>query len=279
MCSRSLALLGGIGFLLTSCGACEPKGRLEPTVVVSLTKDEESPAPVPTVVKHRPAIPDDARCKSKGQRFVRRPAASNEAAKVVRSDFCMGATEVTVSEYKTCVDGGACTPPEPPSPRGKFPGCNWGVAGRENHPVNCVTYAQASEFCRWAGARLPTWAEWHWVVVGEKARRFPWGDTPPSDQLCWSGVSTRNSTCEVASSRGDEVDGIYDLMGNVAEWTASPEYEPGYDGVILKYTVGTTWNFDIATLVGAGVENSVDVSRAWEGYGFRCVSGATSGTE
>lgn len=81
-----------------------------------------------------------------------------------------------------------------------------------------VTRDEASTYCRWAGARLPTMAEW---LHDARAlcRRFPWGDQPDirKSNCLWheSGRAIRPP----AVFPDDVVHGIYDLHGNVAEWT------------------------------------------------------------
>ncbi|MFW5739287.1 MAG: formylglycine-generating enzyme family protein, partial [Myxococcota bacterium] len=70
------------------------------------------------------------------------------------SEYWVDRTEVTTARYRKCVDGGACTA----SPRQRH--CNLHASDRGSHPINCVDWAQADTYCRWAGARLPTEAEW-----------------------------------------------------------------------------------------------------------------------
>lgn len=70
--------------------------------------------------------------------------------------FWIDQTEVTVADYADCLNDGACSEPNTGG------SCNWTVAGRANHPVNCVDWFQAEEYCAWAGGgtkRLPTEAE------------------------------------------------------------------------------------------------------------------------
>src|SRR3569832_758584 len=77
-------------------------------------------------------------------------------------------TEVTVDAYRACVASGACSEPVTGG------ACNWDVADRGNHPVNCVTWHQAMPYCSWAGERLPTEEEWDTAARGAERRAFPW---------------------------------------------------------------------------------------------------------
>ncbi len=103
--------------------------------------------------------------------------------------FQIDRTEVTVSAYDACVKAGACTP----AATGPF--CNGAQPERANHPVNCVNWNQSTAYCAWAGKRLPATAEWEYAARGPEARRWPWGQTPPGQQMCWNG----QSTCPVGS--------------------------------------------------------------------------------
>jgi formylglycine-generating enzyme required for sulfatase activity/transposase-like protein len=175
--------------------------------------------------------------------------------------FCMARAEVTVAEYERCRARGACSPiardgdlPEArlsPALREHAKQvyanqCNAGQVGRERHPVNCVAHGQASAYCAATGGRLPTEAEWDLAARGSEGRRYPWGDAPPGptrlnacgseckswysdaqlesvfDGVMYEGDDGFTGTAPVASyPAGATRDGIYDLFGNVAEWTAT----------------------------------------------------------
>jgi gamma-glutamyl hercynylcysteine S-oxide synthase len=97
------------------------------------------------------------------------------------------------------------------------------------HPVVGVCWYEAAAYARWAGKRLPTDAEWvkagSWSVnlsgQGISQRRFPWGDAMERSRAnLWGSVS--GSTVPVDQyAEGASVGGIYQLIGNVWEWTAS----------------------------------------------------------
>jgi formylglycine-generating enzyme required for sulfatase activity len=136
--------------------------------------------------------------------------------------FSIDRTEVTVTQYAQCVDAGVCTPPRGLTTyEGAF--CTWSNRrALPAHPVNCVDWHQASQFCQWSGKRLPIEEEWEYAARGGDFRKYPWGnDDPQRGSLCWDrGGSTY--TCPVASVPTDVgPSGVYDLAGNVEEWTAS----------------------------------------------------------
>lgn len=136
------------------------------------------------------------------------------------SSFFIDRFEVTAAQYRECVDDGVCQPTM------NSPDCNL-AAGRLDHPINCVTHAQATSYCGWRGLRLPTEAEWERAARGDELIKYPWGDQAPDCSLA-AVDECGSSSVPVGSKRnGDSPFGIADMTGNVSEWV-SDFYDAGY---------------------------------------------------
>ncbi len=147
--------------------------------------------------------------------------------------FSIDRTEVRSIEYERCVQEGKC------KPAGEGVHCNRNKLDRGEHPINCVTHSDASAFCKWAGKRLPSEAEWARAARGEQGRVYPWGNEwPPAEgagnfadsdgaelNTNWAQIEGYSDghalTAPVASfTRYPSPGGMLDAAGNVAEWTA-----------------------------------------------------------
>jgi Cys-rich repeat protein len=138
--------------------------------------------------------------------------------------FYLAVHEVTVEQYAACVKVGQCATPDTSG------GCTWGKPGQQQHPVTCVTWAAADGYCKWAGGRLPTEAEWERAARGGlEGKKFPWGDEAPT---CTPGQKNtavhnngsdgcgKNATWAVGTGSLPNGYGLYDMAGNVWEWAA-----------------------------------------------------------
>jgi serine/threonine-protein kinase len=146
--------------------------------------------------------------------------------------FYLDRQEVTVRRFAECTLARACinrrlqgpTVEAPELPRSAS--CNWHQVGREDHPMNCVSFAQAESYCRWRSARLPSEAEWVRAARGDDARRLPWGNEPAScDRTVMAdadGEGCGRGTSWTAGTRPEDVSafGALDLGGNLREWVA-----------------------------------------------------------
>ena len=148
-------------------------------------------------------------------------------------EFSVDVYEATVEIYAACVEADECS-----EPVSQTEDCNWDEQGRDDHPVNCVDWYQARDFCLWLGRRLCTEAEWEKAARGTDGRKYPWGNEPATcehaifnegDEAGGPGCGT-GSTWPVGSRpAGASPYGALDMLGNVWEWVED-DWHDTYDG-------------------------------------------------
>jgi formylglycine-generating enzyme required for sulfatase activity len=128
------------------------------------------------------------------------------------ASFAMDVTEVTTVAYTACVRAGRCSATE------TVKSCNYGHSDKDNHPINCVDWDQATAYCASVGKRLPTEEEWEYAARGPDATKYSWGDDESGTRACWNRAT--EGTCQVGKYPPGAF-GLKDMNGNVWEWVAS----------------------------------------------------------
>ncbi|MEI7893990.1 MAG: SUMF1/EgtB/PvdO family nonheme iron enzyme, partial [Myxococcales bacterium] len=306
------------------CVATRDKTVKQPTLTSTSATASVSTKPVPTVDPQE----DLARLEREklvGE-MVRLPAGTvhlgfngGEADERPEHDvspapFSLDQHEVTGEAWRLCEKEKGCpaAPTEVASPTlteqekkfGQF--CNGRYSDRGKHPINCVTWDEATQFCTWAGKRLPTESEWEYAALGAtmapSSPSYPWGQGPPNarrtnacgkecvDKLRSLGLQSPQplypdsdgfeATAPVGSFalEGDTPQGLTDLGGNVSEWV-SDLYKP-YAGTVAagetrRVNRGGNW-------LAGNDPKTLRVTKRWKDdmkvrdaiVGFRCARSA-----
>jgi formylglycine-generating enzyme required for sulfatase activity len=183
-------------------------------------------------------------------------AAEKPYHQVTVKSFEMMKHEVTALEYVVCFESGSCTAPKITDEL-----CNWGDSRQDQLPITCVDWYQARAYCKWAGGRLPTEAEWEYAAKSEgKDYLYPWGNETATCNYAMMDDHTHIDGCDKDSywvmcfkPNGNSEQGLCDLMGNVWEWVED-DWHSNYSGAPSDG--------------GAWIENPRDISRVVRGGAF-----------
>lgn len=196
---------------------------------------------------------------------------------VTLDSYWIDRTEVSNAQYQRCVDAGLCNA----SRLATDPSFN-----QADFPVAGVPWQDAAAYCAWAGARLPTEAEWEYAARGPDGSSFPWGgDFDCSGGNFWD----RDTACDDGFPSGPAPVGSFpdgaswcgalDMAGNAWEWVAdrfaqypneeqvNPTGPAAGDQHILR---GGSWGYGPA-FVRSAYRYPVPGSADYQGVGFRCV--------
>lgn len=186
------------------------------------------------------------------------------------------------------------------------------IRKREDHPAVHIAYADAEAYCQWAGKRLPTEAEYEYAARGGlQGKRYTWGDDLKAGKRwaanIWQGKFPTENTVEDGFKGTSPVRafpangyGLYDMAGNVWQWTAdwyrgdtyaqdeakgtvhnprgpATSHDPGEPGVPKRVQRGGSFlcsdQYCTRYLVGSRGKGAID--SAGSNIGFRCVKSTT----
>ncbi len=196
-------------------------------------------------------------------------------------DFEMLKSEATTGQYRRCVELGQC------SAAGGGNGCTGGRA-ETDLPINCVSWHQARDLCRYLGGELPTESQWEYAARSEGASLFPWGEEPASCDRAVMQVDGGDA-CGMAGPQpvcglpaGLSAQGLCDMVGNVWEWTLD-DYQDDYsqippdgsaviiEGSTKKVSRGGAYAYDADYQSAQYRNDHGEADYQVPTYGFRCV--------
>ena len=196
--------------------------------------------------------------------------------RVYLNAFYMDKYEVTVGQYAKYLE---TTGMEEPS--------DWDIMNQPQHrkrPVVNINWPDAAAFCKWAGKRLPTEAEWEKAARGTDGRIYPWGNEAPTrlhanyGKKEWAG---HMALVPVGSfEMGKSPYGIYDMAGNAWEWvndwydydyykkgpTKNPQGPTKGESRVVR---GGSWLY-VPDFLRTSFRFNAEQSGRQFGYGFRC---------
>lgn len=221
-------------------------------------------------------------------------------------DVCMDIHEVSVGEYASCVSTGRCRRQcngtwhqvAAEGPEGEkavqSSSCpdvpmrtDWqsavedaAVSGfcngnspttRADHPINCVSFEEAMDYCATRGMRLPSGDEWEWASHGGPDRKVsPWGTAIVTDQICWGKPKKRAGTCPRGSHPKDHTpQGLDEMGGSISEWVTAPQRNAKGK---VRWAYGASWYAVDDGYARAALGGMQFPARRAETVGFRCAA-------
>ncbi|MDR3576859.1 MAG: SUMF1/EgtB/PvdO family nonheme iron enzyme [Anaerolineaceae bacterium] len=189
--------------------------------------------------------------------------------------FWIDKSEVTNAMYAMCVGAGDCqTPHSAVNGNTQY----YGISQYASYPVTGVEWNLADAYCKWAGRKLPTEAQWEKAARGTDGRIYPWGNQDPAgSQLNDAGDMTQVGSYPAGASPF----GALDMLGSVNEWVADWYSESYYSSSPSRNPMGPSSGSERVVRGGAWTVNNGSAARSasrigndpatWDSnLGFRC---------
>jgi serine/threonine protein kinase len=171
----------------------------------------------------------------------------------------------------------------------EFEGATWRlpdgatpIEGKEDYPVNQISYNDAIAYCEWAGKDLPTEAQWEKAARGPNGSIYPWGNSEPDDTTAnFVDIDLGETTAVTTYEKGQSYYGAFDMAGNLNQWCKDwyaegerqAENPTGPKEGTTRVLKGGSFTEGIDSLRSTS-RTSAEPSASSAIYGFRCVKKA-----